>query len=210
MKNLLILSAISLTVVGSTAAMAMPGKHGGPAARFSALDTNADGKVTKAEFEADKLAKFQHADQNKDGFVTADELISARKAEHGKRIDALFSSSDKNGDGRLSKTEAGDMHERRFAHLDANGDGFVGKDEAKNAAPPDHAKKHGTRWLGKLDTNGDGKISKSEIEQTGGWFDRLDRDGDGVLLASEMKLHRHGSKQRGKGRHEKRQQGKQG
>ena len=55
-----------------------------PAEQFKKLDTNGDGKISKAEAQANAPRLYEHFDQldtNKDGFLTPDEL----KAAHGER-----------------------------------------------------------------------------------------------------------------------------
>ena len=50
------------------------------------IDANGDGVITRAEFGAKALARFERADANKDGVVTAEErsaLREARKAGRG-------------------------------------------------------------------------------------------------------------------------------
>ena len=43
------------------------------------LDTNKDGKVSSAEYQAPPLAGFDRADANKDGTLTAAEAQAARR-----------------------------------------------------------------------------------------------------------------------------------
>lgn len=57
---------------------------------FKKMDTNGDGKVSKAEFDAHKDAMFADADTNKDGMLSEEELRAhkkkkweAHKAMHG-------------------------------------------------------------------------------------------------------------------------------
>jgi Ca2+-binding EF-hand superfamily protein len=51
------------------------------AARFKKIDVNGDGKISKAEAQANapRLAEhFDEIDTNKDGFITPDEMKAAR------------------------------------------------------------------------------------------------------------------------------------
>lgn len=54
--------------------------HGGMQGRMMRLDTNSDGAITLAEFEAGALDRFKRQDTNNDGQVTADERAAAREA----------------------------------------------------------------------------------------------------------------------------------
>ena len=53
--------------------------------RFKRMDTDNDGKISRAEALAAAEAMFARADANKDGFVTPDELRGLRKSGHGPR-----------------------------------------------------------------------------------------------------------------------------
>jgi Ca2+-binding EF-hand superfamily protein len=51
------------------------------AARFKKLDTNGDGKISRAEAQAGSprlAARFDDIDTNKDGFITPDEMKAAQ------------------------------------------------------------------------------------------------------------------------------------
>lgn len=63
--------------------MGMRGKRGGRGAGEAMIkraDTNSDGQVTKAEFQAVALARFDKADTDGDGTISAEERQAARKA----------------------------------------------------------------------------------------------------------------------------------
>ena len=59
------------------------GKHGGKGEHFKRVDSDNDGKVSKAEALAAAAAAFDRADTNKDGFVTPEEMKAAHKAHRG-------------------------------------------------------------------------------------------------------------------------------
>ena len=49
------------------------------------IDANGDGVITRAEFGAKALARFERADANKDGVVTAEERAAMREARKARR-----------------------------------------------------------------------------------------------------------------------------
>ena len=57
--------------------------RGGHGKMLKSLDTDGDGKVSKAEAVAAAAARFDRADANKDGFITAEEMKSARHGHRG-------------------------------------------------------------------------------------------------------------------------------
>ncbi len=50
-------------------------------ARIKKLDTNKDGKLSKAEYLAGSEKKFSDYDVNKDGFLSADEMLAIKTHE---------------------------------------------------------------------------------------------------------------------------------
>ena len=52
-------------------------------ATFDSLDTNRDGRISKAEAAADMNIVFSTADTNADGYLDNSEFKKARKAGHG-------------------------------------------------------------------------------------------------------------------------------
>lgn len=85
-----------------------PGKHGprdgGPREAMAKLDTDKDGRISRAESTASEggfATRFDQMDVNKDGYVdrTDHELRSKQ------RKDEWFASADTNKDGQLSRDE---------------------------------------------------------------------------------------------------------
>lgn len=135
-RHLITAAAALALIAGAGAALARgDGPRHGPRTEhfFDRFDTDKDGKVTKAEFDAVHAAKFSAADTNSDQALSEDEFVEAAMAEHRKRVAEHFARMDGNGDGRLT---AGEMGKGRhggdhFAKLDRNSDGVIDKDEIK-------------------------------------------------------------------------------
>jgi len=125
----------ALAGIGSAFAGAHDGKgdrHGGRHDRMlEKFDTDKDGAVSKAEFEARRAANFTAADTNRDGGVSLAELNAfhekkeaERKAERETR---MYARLDANKDGKVTKDEfegAG-----MFDRMDKNKDGKIAADE---------------------------------------------------------------------------------
>ena len=84
MKKITLAIACLITLGMGSVAFA----HGGfgPGKHFERLDTDGDGKVTKAEHARAAEERFTRMDANKDGVLTADELMHGRgpRGEHGR------------------------------------------------------------------------------------------------------------------------------
>lgn len=113
------------------------GGHGGMA-RYIALDTDGDGRISKLEADASRLAKrFADIDSNRDGYLVRSELQAdgeRRRAEFARkateRFDRRFKQADSNGDGRLSRAEyeaAWPGKAKVFAFLDEDRDGYLSR-----------------------------------------------------------------------------------
>ncbi len=111
---------------------------GGFVTRFHQLDTNNDGKVTYAEFNAgfaDTI--FSQYNRNGDGSVTLAEWDAIERADQDK-TKSSFRLLDRNHDGKLTRDEL--THGKRrdlvvhriFARIDANHDGVITEAEARN------------------------------------------------------------------------------
>jgi Ca2+-binding EF-hand superfamily protein len=162
MKTPLLLAA--LLVTASAPLLARDGapdgthgrRHGGGIER---LDTDADGRISRAEFDAGRAArearmaehperKREHAhkpadfaalDANRDGYIVRAELHAyhermrpQREAERKARFEQQFAAADLNRDGKLGRAEVSEKMPHladRFAWLDDNRDGFLTRAE---------------------------------------------------------------------------------
>ena len=120
---------------------------------FKSVDTNGDGAVSKAEFNAyyakHNAKHFREMDANKDGKITPQEMLdsSNQHADKGSataHLDNRFFAADANHDGGLDKTEANGMPMLAvyFDQVDANHDGKVTRQEYFEAMPLLHRGKN--------------------------------------------------------------------
>ena len=98
-------------------------------AKFKAMDTNGDGKISRAEHAAGAKKMFAEMDANHDGIVTAAELSSSQKG--GDSSHAAMSAAEKikavdlDGDGQLTIAEHAAGSDSMFSKMDTDGDGFL-------------------------------------------------------------------------------------
>ena len=127
----------SIIVACSLALCALPAAFGGPDAdkHFKMMDTNADGKISRAEHAAGAKQMFTQCDTNRDGTVTATEMqvATAAKGEKPGKFDKTAAEKikeiDQNGDGQLTVAEHDAGTLKMFAKMDKNDDGFLSKAE---------------------------------------------------------------------------------
>jgi Ca2+-binding EF-hand superfamily protein len=111
--------------------MGGPGEHRGGDWLMKLADTDKDGTISKAEFDA----LFNKIDTNHDGKLDKSELAAfhkamweQRRAEMKADFEAKFKAADKNNDGALTRDEFKAAFPRmanRFDRIDANHDGKV-------------------------------------------------------------------------------------
>jgi Ca2+-binding EF-hand superfamily protein len=116
---------------------------------FERWDANSDGVVTRDEVEreaAERAARmFDSLDADRNGTLTKDELQQAHEKKRSamrERGEERFKAADKNGDGNLSKEEAGEAMPhlaKNFERLDANKDGLLSSEELRSV----HKGRHG-------------------------------------------------------------------
>lgn len=80
-----VLAALALSLLAAPAFAEHDGKaHRGPDKFFEKVDTDKDGKISRAEFAAKGDEMFKEADTNNDGFITKEEGKAAHEMRRAK------------------------------------------------------------------------------------------------------------------------------
>jgi Ca2+-binding EF-hand superfamily protein len=109
------------------AAQQAPVRQPTAADAFAAMDTDHDGKISRAEWKGNAVG-FALLDRNGDGALSGDELKAAGYAPAQDAAADAFAKLDRNHDDRLTRAEwQGDAKD--FDLRDRNHDGVVTKDE---------------------------------------------------------------------------------
>lgn len=115
LQRLLQATTLSLCALGFAAqAQTQPGD----ARLFEQMDTNHDGKVSRAEYQAFMEQAFAKLDANKDGQLSRAETATVF-------TDGEFAMLDKNKKGTISRAEFMDAVMADFKAQDRDGDGFL-------------------------------------------------------------------------------------
>jgi Ca2+-binding EF-hand superfamily protein len=159
---------------------------------FDTIDRDADGKMTRAEYDA--FFAFQR-----------DFVNLPLSLVYSAQTPSLFQVLDANGDGRLSVRELRDAW-NRLSPLEPGGKDFVTRAAlvpqgairfgrtnevfSQNPSPSylQPAIRQSTRgplWFRKFDRNGDGELSRNEFPGTQEEFDRMDTNHDGYISVEE-------------------------
>ncbi len=115
--------------------------QGKPLGLYSRMDSNGDGKVSLAEFEAAHATQLARFDANKNGTVTVSEVdafFAPHLSQGGQFVQqrlATLRSADANGDGVISAEEFKTAGEAEFKAADANGDGYIEVAEVQATVP---------------------------------------------------------------------------
>ncbi len=165
---------------------------------LKAADTNGDGLVDLAEFQALHDQRFADLDGNDDGAITQAEAEAGFAGFHSGHRDTgghgFFVRADTDKDGRISAAESAAMESRHFQEMDADHDGFVTPDEAKAsfaqhmdpAKPRHHGDAH--MFFDQADADKDGKVSAAEAAANQQRrFQQMDASGDGYVTQAEAK-----------------------
>jgi Ca2+-binding EF-hand superfamily protein len=149
-----LISAAALAVIALGAASAFAQDQGGQGGggmgggrgggMFQRYDTDNDGKISLAEYEAGRMMQFKRIDTDGNGSLSFAEIdaASAAAAQRGgpmadmmrARNDAL-KAADTNGDQSISADEFKAYVDAEFKKLDTNNDGFVTEDEMRAGMP---------------------------------------------------------------------------
>jgi hypothetical protein len=117
-------------------------------------DTNHDGSVSRAEFDAGRTARFKATDTNGDGWVSEDEYVT----EYSARLEEQLKSFDR---GEEKKVEERQRQIRqthvRFGVLDKDKDAKMQKAEYDAS---------GARAFAEQDDDKDGSVSTSDVAAT--------------------------------------------
>jgi Ca2+-binding EF-hand superfamily protein len=168
----IILATASLAAIAAIALPAAahgPRGDGGkrPAGMMTQLDTDGDGKVSEAEIQAHKDAKFAEIDTNKDGVLSKDEM-SAHHKVMAEQMKAGFA------DGRAERVN------EMFDRFDTNKDGSITRDEVTAVQSTE-----GARWETMRAERGSDWAAKSAEMQDKRFAD-LDKDGNGTVSKEEF------------------------
>ncbi|NGX17416.1 hypothetical protein [Wenzhouxiangella sp. XN24] len=158
--TLLAAAALSLPLLAAPPDDAPGAQRQGPG-MMHAVDTDGDGRISRAEFDAAGARAFARLDEDGDGFVTMDEFEAGphmgrqhagpgakeRRTRMQERMKLhraqRFVAADANEDSILSRAEFDAARATRFDELDRDDDGSIDADEmARHRAERPH---HGKR-----------------------------------------------------------------
>lgn len=90
-------------------------------------DANADGRVTRREYDAHRADIFARLDRNGNGVVSQEDAprIRIAKRKFTQKPEQALAMADKNGDGMLSRAEWNKPERDVFALVDQDEDGII-------------------------------------------------------------------------------------
>jgi hypothetical protein len=150
LKKCLPLALLLLAAAPALAAPDDPPANPRPARPANAgvmrYDTNGDGFVDRAEWNAGQEARFRQLDANRDGKLTKEELFSQTRSTSDRQLerqDAFFRLLDRDRDGFVSREEFMAQADRNFTRCDLDKDGRINTAECRQALrrqPADRAR----------------------------------------------------------------------
>lgn len=133
LKLIALTAAVALLTVPAFAQSDTPAPAAKPARTATGMmryDTNKDGVVDRAEWDAGQEARFKGLDKNGDGKLSPSELAPGGAND---RSDALFKRLDTDKDGSVSQAEFMALAARNFARCDLDKDGKITTAECRQA-----------------------------------------------------------------------------
>ncbi len=130
---LLLAAAPALAAPGTTTDAPRPVRQNSGIMRY---DTNKDGFVDRAEWDAGQEARFKDLDTNHDGKLTKEELFAQARSTSDRaleRQETFFRRMDRDHDGFVSKDEFMAQAARNFARCDLDKDGRTNTAECRQA-----------------------------------------------------------------------------
>jgi len=130
-RQLLISSAVLLSLGGLGAALANEPSIPSTTRAFKSLDENADGKIELTEIQPRAVKRFQRFDGNGDGEVTAGEITENLQKRAERRKAGIMTRMDADSYGTITRGELDKYIETLFNLADADQDGGVTPEETK-------------------------------------------------------------------------------
>jgi len=158
--------------------------------------------VSIADAQARAQARFQEADRDANGVITREEFDAAdwppTGRGHGPK-GPLKGPGMMHGPGGGPLPDPAELDRRLFRAMDENGDGMLSADEFSvskmHAAGGELARE---QIFDHLDGNGDGSLTRDELPDPARRLRSMDDDGDGMVTRAEAMKH-HGSMNRSGG-----------